>query len=262
MNRRRLTLLTAAALSAISCSGGSSNADGTTTTTTTTTAPSTTTIPAPPLVGGQPLAVVIDEASELSGDLTVDEAYAALPVPPPDASRPYVEEALVELQRNTVLMARALGVTTAECEGNNIPLADGSTTCTVTYEGVPIEWEVTLSNVRESGAAVFFDSDYEPRGVLLRADIVYDQAWRSLVESQSEPATARCAEMPAVQVITAEPIPGATGNEPGSYVLDTGYDCQFLDVSDGRAPVWRTVSVHLEGSHFDDIYHTILFPED
>jgi hypothetical protein len=92
------------------------------------------------------------------------------PAAPADAA-PFADRLEHELTVQTLDMAQAEGVTTAECPADIKAAKGKKTTCTTTYEGLRIEWTVTF------GDAAAWSSDhveYEAKpstGIITRAGV-------------------------------------------------------------------------------------------
>jgi hypothetical protein len=141
---------------------------------------------------------------------------------PRDPGASPLAQVLRELRYRTLLQARLPAPTTARCPGDRVRLVlDARTRCTVTYQGLPVAWTVTVTDKGANGGAVgLFGYTTTTDRFVVRADVIRAQMWRI---SASSPEV-RCTRIPELRVLPA----GRTGDR-----------CQYLD--DHRT--WQTFAI-------------------
>jgi hypothetical protein len=234
----RFTLFVVAVLAMTGCSGADEPVATPTTDDDAETAETVETRPPP---GGELLPVVIDSdphVFDLDDPLLTDQVDEALP-PRPLASS--LEDVLVEMRRETIIMAGVFAETSGTCEQSE--LEPGSeTTCTITYDGVSVPWRVSVSSEPELAGGSQYPVRIDPLSLVLRADHVYDLAWGMSSEDSREEL--RCDEIPDVHV-APRPSLEAVPADQLSAGYDTGFDCQEL-LPTGEPDVfwWNNLSVY------------------
>lgn len=145
------------------------------------------------------------------------------------------ENVLNELKVDTLKMARVHGTMKAKCAGGALTMKAGATTkCSVTYEGVEVPWNVTISDNYTSGSKIF-SYQAEPEKGVLTAKAVYGE-WHKLQSSENREL--RCSEIPDVELVDLD--------------TPTNYKCQYLLEKDGGEE-WsdRIVAVKTGGVEFN-----------
>lgn len=110
------------------------------------------------------------------------EKPLAVPVPAPTSTLPpspmtakpgpqtgYLDRVKYQLQEKTVVMANLARPTSARCKPNQLNGAPGEkVTCIVGYDGLKLEWVITVTNADQTGLAI----DARPTaGILTRAGV-------------------------------------------------------------------------------------------
>ncbi|TDT42080.1 hypothetical protein EV562_10149 [Streptomyces sp. BK208] len=91
--------------------------------------------------------------------------------PSPAEDAPFAEQLEYELRRRTVKMAHAEGDTTATCPANLASTKSTKATCATTFDGVKVEWAVTIGdNAAWSDNYVQYDATPD-RGILTREGV-------------------------------------------------------------------------------------------
>lgn len=182
-------------------------------------------VPTPPPTTGVALPVRVTRASV--PDPSVAEVEGWLGPPPGEGATP-LEQVTRRLRYETLMRAGVRAPTTARCAGDRMSLAAGARTrCTVTYQGVPVPWTVTISadEADNSGAVDIFGYTVDTDRYVVRADVVRAEAWR-VWGGYGEPT--RCARMPAVQV-----LPAGRTRDRRQHLVDGAWRTVPLTVLDG-----------------------------
>lgn len=235
MRRRRgghrrwaATVLLGVAALSVSCSGSDGPA-----------APTATALPAPSVTVG----VALPERVHKVADIPVPEVAEINRWLGPEESDPTLRQQIArDIQFQTLLNARRPAPTTVRCP-DPLRLTRGAVnTCTVTYRGLPVPWQVTITDnrgVSAEGRRVYLFTTTPDRYVIWADDI--RNTWVNIVVGAyaSAGTEMRCTRLPAVRTL---PI-GLTGDR-----------CQYLD----RNLVWQnfTVGVDRDGFiDFDQVQH-------
>ncbi|MCO1580756.1 hypothetical protein M8C13_33870 [Crossiella sp. SN42] len=129
--------------------------------------------------------------------LSVAEANKAV-LPEPAADAPLVQKLVHDLRKDTLLMVQWRGETSGGCKDDTVVLKAGAVTdCVITYEGVQVPWQITVSNdFKESDLLVKYTK--KPlKGVLL-AEAVHARLAKDFGADGDE---LRCDELPKVQLV-------------------------------------------------------------
>lgn len=169
----------------------------------------------------------------------VDDLITTTPTisPSPDRSATTTDKVLYELQRRTVRMAGIAGATSGECEGGELVMKAGAaTSCTVTYEGVKVPWEITISDSYKPGSIIFSYTAKPLKGVLT-AQGVHGTFWK---QQNSYSEDLRCSEIPKAVLVELD--------------QETDYKCQYL-IKDGSGDRFsdRSVKVSELGVQFSPV---------
>jgi hypothetical protein len=90
------------------------------------------------------------------------------PSPSPDEGAPFAEQLAHELRTRTLKMAAAPGATTAECPKTLASKKGTNVTCTTTYEGLKVQWDVTIGD-KSAWSDNYVSYEATPRtGILTR----------------------------------------------------------------------------------------------
>lgn len=129
--------------------------------------------------------------------------------PSPGANASLVENLKYELRSKTVAMAYTMGKASAKCDTANIEAKAGSKlSCTVTYEGVDVPWDVTIKGQGLTAGLVEYTA--HPRmGVITREGAIRFY-WANKALGERE---VRCSDIPAVELV---PL-----NTPTRYQCET-----------------------------------------
>jgi hypothetical protein len=129
--------------------------------------------------------------------------------PSPGTNASLAENLKYELRRKTVAMAYAMGRTRATCDRANIAAkADTKLSCTVTYQGVRVPWDVTIKGQGVTAGLVKYTA--HPRmGVITRAGAARFY-WANKAQGEGD---VRCSDIPAVKLV---PL-----NKPTPYQCET-----------------------------------------
>jgi hypothetical protein len=142
---------------------------------------------------------------------------------PPDPGASPLEQVLRDLRYRTLSQARMPAPTTARCAGDRLRTTpDATTRCTVTYQGLPVPWTVTVTDQGDnSGTVDIFGYTSTTDRFVVRADVIRAQVWQLMSPSSRD---VRCTRIPALRILRAGP---------------TGDRCQYLD--DHRN--WQTFTI-------------------
>ncbi|MDX6240596.1 MAG: hypothetical protein QOG10_5416 [Kribbellaceae bacterium] len=162
-------------------------------------------------------------------------------VPSLNESRSITAQVIAALRKRTEYLAGYKAKSSGRCEGGRVKMAaDANTLCTVTYQGVKVEWVVSISHDYKPDSSL---AEYEmyPIDAALLAEAVYSAYWKQYHEDGAE---LRCGKIPEISVVRH--------NEP------TPYRCQQFDPQDNtvdppRPPRWLNyvVSIGDYGVTFD-----------
>ncbi|MCX5411135.1 hypothetical protein [Streptomyces sp. NBC_00059] len=134
--------------------------------------------------------------------------------PEPERGAPFTDQVEHKLREQVVRTARVPGKTVADCPDGVTQKASAVSTCTVTYEGAEIPFEVTISDSYREGS---FITSYtaEPQKTLLVAKAVYDQFNESYGSGsgRSDASKLSCDEIPVAKAF--------------DFDTDSGYTCQY-----------------------------------
>ncbi|MEW2467954.1 hypothetical protein AB0919_23480 [Streptomyces sp. NPDC046994] len=154
--------------------------------------------------------------------------------PSPADDAPFIEAVKYELRQRTVKLAGTPGQTTAACDQASVAETKGSTvTCTVTYEGIPVVWPVTIGGPALGGLGIGYKA--EPSTGILTAKGAEADFWAN---QHRDGKDLRCDDMPALKAVP---------------LGKTGYRCSYetTSVTDGkpmRVPMY--LIVRDDGPHF------------
>jgi hypothetical protein len=194
-----------------------------------TTAPPTPT-PKPPRlpVKGVALPVVVAKA----GRPLLESAWMNPPLE--SYSQPFTDHLLNALRRVTEFMAGYRGATGGRCGNGRVSVRPGATTtCTVSYRGLPVRWRVVIAKDEKPGDNLIL-YDATPIDAVLLAEAVHTAYWDTHRGFGSE---LRCSSIPAISIVPA--------GRP------TRYQCQYLerqnDTSDPPSPPrWENTTISVE----------------
>lgn len=154
------------------------------------------------------LAVPITEGRP---EVVADNDALEEPGPAPGGDAEFGEKVAHKLRMDLLRRAKVNGETSAECPDGVTLEAGAVSTCTATYEGVEIEYDITIKDSYQEGDFVI-QYDTVPRQDLLVAARVYHEFWERQGEDHGHDPTLTCDEIPEVEAV-----------EPNA---DTGYRCQ------------------------------------
>ncbi|MFF4239277.1 hypothetical protein ACFYYL_25685 [Actinomadura geliboluensis] len=117
------------------------------------------------------------------------------PSPSPGKNASLAENLQYELRIKTIKMAYAMGRTSAECDENVRPEPGTKATCTVTYEGVRVPWNVTIGGRGFSPGLIEYTAE-PAMGVITR-----EGAIRFYWANKAFGRQVRCSDMPAVELV-------------------------------------------------------------
>ncbi|MET7369328.1 DUF4333 domain-containing protein [Streptomyces sp. NPDC005566] len=160
---------------------------------------------------GKALPVVVDGPQKdvlKSGD----KGLKVTPAPARGAS--FTKQVEHRLRESVLLSTKVPGTTAADCPDGVTQKAGAVSTCTVTYEGAEIPYEVTISDSYREGS---FITSYtaEPGKGLLVAKVVYHQfnEQYGAASGRSDASKLSCDEIPAAKAY--------------DFDTDSGYTCTF-----------------------------------
>ncbi|WP_151772125.1 hypothetical protein [Streptomyces abyssomicinicus] len=152
--------------------------------------------------------------------------------PAPKAGDSVEEKIQHALRENVLSIAHTPGETSAKCPDGITMKASVTSSCTVTYEGAEIPYEVKISDSYREGSMVF---SYEktPKSALLVAKEIYNLMWEHYGKDsgRSDASKLACDELPAAKAV--------------KFGADTGYACQYWGehgTADGE-PGYVTVDI-------------------
>ncbi|MFF3786237.1 hypothetical protein [Streptomyces sp. NPDC001933] len=148
--------------------------------------------------------------------------------PSPDSDAPLSTNLVYELRRRTINMARASGKTAGECPRDLKPKAGTKATCTITYEGLEVVWDVTIGE--EPG---MWDNLVQYQAVPRKGVLTRDGA-AGLLYGNYDPELVRCNNIPKAVLV---PLNAATT-----------YTCQTVDK--GEPGLVESVRVTEAGPRF------------
>lgn len=171
---------------------------------------------------------------------------AATPVPtvaqinrwlgPEERDPTLLQQIARDIRFQTLLDAGRPGPTSVRCP-DPLRLTRGAVnTCTVSYRGLPVTWEVTVKDnrgVSAEGRRVYLFTTTQLRYVIW-ADDIRNRVWRTAGVYERPQKEVRCTRLPTVRTF---PI-GFTGDR-----------CQYLD----RNLVWQGLRVHVQRDGFVDV---------
>lgn len=151
------------------------------------------------------------------------------PEPPRDASE--TEKVIHDLREKTLAMAGVEGKTAGSCAGGKVTMkASATTTCTVTYEGLKVPWEVTISDKYKPGGIIFMYQAKPLKGVLtakgVGGEFYKQQKQRGIEEVQ-------CSEIPDAELVELN--------------TQTEHRCQYL-LDEGGEKSWSTRAIEVRPS--------------
>ncbi|MFF9508057.1 hypothetical protein ACF1BU_19870 [Streptomyces sp. NPDC014724] len=129
--------------------------------------------------------------------------------PSPDADAPFSKNLAYELRRKTLDMAKAEGKTVGECPNDVASKAGTHVTCTITYEGLDVVWDVTIGE--KSG---WSDNVVQYQAVPRKGVLTRDGAAR-LLYGNYDPELVRCNNIPEAVLVPMN--------------TKTKYTCQTVD---------------------------------
>ncbi|MFD5554123.1 hypothetical protein ACFWIA_09820 [Streptomyces sp. NPDC127068] len=157
---------------------------------------------------------------------------AALPdaalQPSPAAGAPFGEQLAYELRTRTLNMAKAGGDVSAECPDSAASKAGTELTCTSTYEGLKLTWDVKIGETSD-----FSSSHVEYQATPRKAVLTRDGAARLLYGNYT-PDAVRCSGIPRAVLVPLD--------------SPTSYRCQT--VKDGKPGLAQNVRVTDAGPRF------------
>ncbi|GAA2839437.1 hypothetical protein [Crossiella cryophila] len=174
-------------------------------------------------IEGTPRAVLVTPGKV--APLKVDEARKLIPGEPFDA--PPLKKMVEELRLQTLVMVQFRGEVAGSCKDDKIVFkAGGITDCMVTYNGLQVPWQITVSDdFKESDMLVKYTM--KPLKGVLQAEAVHALFAEQYQRLGDE---LRCDQLPAAQLV-----------EPGKK---TEFKCQYRTVSgNGRQITLRDVTV-------------------
>ncbi|MER6994353.1 hypothetical protein [Streptomyces sp. NPDC000410] len=146
--------------------------------------------------------------------------------PSPASDAGFHENLAYDLRRKTLNMAGTSGETTAECPKDVGSKEGAKATCTSTFEGVEVEWDVTIG--KKSG---WSDNYVEYQAVPRQGVLARDGAARLLYGNNSDIELVRCNNIPKAVLVpfgvkTKYTCQGVIKGEPGlieaARVTDAG----------------------------------------
>ncbi|MGO1052180.1 hypothetical protein [Crossiella sp. CA198] len=163
-------------------------------------------------IEGTPRAVLITPGK--AAPLKSEEARKLVPDEPLDA--PPLKKMVQELRLQTLIMVQFRGEVAGSCKDDKIVFkAGGITDCTVTYNGLQVPWQITVSDdFKESDMLVKYTM--KPLKGVLQAEAVHALFAEQYQRRGDE---LRCDQLPAAQLV-----------EPGKK---TEFKCQYRTVSAG-----------------------------
>ncbi|MBU7598201.1 hypothetical protein JGS22_011385 [Streptomyces sp. P38-E01] len=151
------------------------------------------------------------------------------PEPPRDASE--TERVVHDLREKTLAMAGVEGRTAGSCAGGDVTMKAGATTtCTVTYEGLKVPWEVTISDRYEPGSFVF-TYQAKPQMGLLTAKGVGGEFFKQ--QNRRGVDRVQCSEIPDAELVELN--------------IQTEHRCQYPLDEDGEER-WSVRAVEVQPS--------------
>ncbi|MFF3910289.1 hypothetical protein ACFYZJ_31030 [Streptomyces sp. NPDC001848] len=114
------------------------------------------------------------------------------PSPSPDNAAPFAEQLAYELQNRTLKMADAPGKTTGQCPKGLSSKKGTKTTCTTTYEGLKVQWDVTIGDK----AAWSVTGDYVSFEATPRAGILTREGVARMLFGNFSPEYVLCNNIP------------------------------------------------------------------
>ncbi|MEV5281421.1 hypothetical protein [Streptomyces sp. NPDC051994] len=132
----------------------------------------------------------------------------AEPQPSPAADAPFTESLAYELRRRTLKMAGAPGTTTAECPKGLESKSGTKATCTTTYEGLKVEWDVSIGD-KSAISNTLVEYTATPRQGILTRDGVARLLYGNYRGSIDHP---QCNNIPAATLV---PL-----NTPSQYACE------------------------------------------
>ncbi|KJK50650.1 hypothetical protein [Streptomyces sp. NRRL F-4428] len=154
--------------------------------------------------------------------LTKPEMGSLEPTASPAADAAFAENVIYELQRKTLTMANAPGALTGECPKDMESKPGTTVTCTVTYEGVQVAWNVTIGEKGWSQNVVEYTA-FPAQGLVTR-----DGVARLMFGNDSTLDYALCNDIPKAVLVPFG---------------KTEYKCE--KVSQGKEPVGYNQTVHI-----------------
>ncbi|EYT83937.1 hypothetical protein CF54_04335 [Streptomyces sp. Tu 6176] len=141
------------------------------------------------------------------------------PSPSPAASAPFAEQLAYELRSRTLEMAAAPGSTTGKCPRTAVSKKGAKVTCTTTYKGLEVRWDVTLGDK----APWSVSGDYVSYKALPRTGILTRDGVARLFYGNFSPDYLLCNDIPeavlaplnAKSAYTCEPVD--KGKKPLGY---------------------------------------------
>ncbi|MGD9485243.1 DUF4333 domain-containing protein [Streptomyces sp. TRM70308] len=156
----------------------------------------------------EPLAVEISGPQQ---DVVESHDDLVAPSPEPGSGAEFAEKVEYKLREKLLRQAKVNGETTADCPDGITREAGATSTCTATYEGVEIPFEVTISDRYEEGDFLI-QYDTAPQQDLLVAKRVFHEFWERHQDSGGYEQMLSCDELPAAVAV-----------DRGG---DSGYQCQ------------------------------------
>lgn len=178
--------------------------------------------PGPPTISGTPLPVVVDASTPRM--LTNDQLNQQEPVSTTGST---TDQIVSSIRHETLKLAGVSGTITASCP--SMDYHDGALdTCHATFDGVPIDWAVTISS------AVFVTYQLTPDNGILTAGKAYAQFW-SGYQHRSDHLT--CDTIPPVVSVKLDP----------ANFAPTGYRCAYLGQVQDNTRTWTYLPVTVDG---------------
>lgn len=117
------------------------------------------------------------------------------PSPSPAADAPFNEQLAYELRSRTLKMADAPGKTTGDCPAHLESTQGTKVTCTTTYEGLKVTWDVTVGDKAD------WSDDYVKYEATPHQGILTRDGVASLLYGNFSPDSVRCNNIPEAVLV-------------------------------------------------------------